>query len=1524
MKNLNGNPVRRAEGEGRRGSVLVLVVGVLALLAIIAVVYSAIGQADRRGSAAVARAKKLDDKAREVADYLAGVVGRDALALRYDYEKTDATGNKIPVVRREATDYPSTDPAMRSRPVAAAGSAAWRQQRFNPEGSAFEKWAVSPGDPRVPSDPFLASTEPTWLGTSADASSGQAKDSFTNLHDWAHISNFAPDGRFVNLSQLRKHGYDATYDQMHEAGSLKLFGPTGNPGYGQLDDNSTPADENIPSHFDSRQRWAYRPINDTRNGPASALWLPYSWADADGDGMADARWFELVDGSDQTAIRELLGMDQGLRLFIAVRAIDLSGLVNVNSALLFSGEGIPTAQLTPTDALPVGLSSAEVDFRRLLSGRDFYDAYTVWYESYLQPAGNGPSNYKNLTRAIAGGVGRSAFNAYLTTLLSGKMPAGAVAGDATGIPKVLGPTNAAGQPLWDFNDQAWSPSKRVQIYDYFGVSPGAGVSTDETNPAAPVASLAGFGLDDEIELRTYNGVNDPARTSRLERVLGGRDATNPIYSPLRDNRPLELEREGRNINRNGSTAAPGLPGEIALLQSATDVRRLITTVNGAAPRLSSVVTPPAAPNDPPPPLSLTEERTDLVSIVENIAQSQTATPADVSRLFNTCADALLPYSEEQNAWQYTAPKYPLGYLAYGNDPELALRLAAHTAINLSDMYDGQGDTSFEPGAFTLVARVGADTGTTPQFPWPRLKLPDARLAPSGVALQNSMVNVYGVEPQPFLTEVAAYAVFWDSPMRDNEWTDHGGVPPAPITIDFAVNEGNPDFLMEVLAFQLYNPFSVTLELSGPNGQLRYYIEYAGRFYALAQVNESTGNIDTSVPVRIPPRETRVFYTMTQATKPQVQARWNAAGTDVAPDFVDKWVRKQLATPAGFNFVDPVHIPMVSPVDGSVQGPTTAGGFNLYDLVGDFYVPPPGETKDRHAVYLWRAMYSGQTGDTPGTNSLFSDVLVDRLRDPTSQGSNPLLRLRRDPGSPPQLKTEISDAFILTGTGNEEDTGYAITLSAVLGRPDGGGATYSIGTLPPWCVERKSGDPDAQYAALNGGVQTPANIVNKTSWVQADFAASFGYKTIAGLAAGQTSGQPLQPRMTTKMESKNGRPMPVNLTGKSYASVMAQLPRADGDSTQFHRVSDLLLPVCVGPSFEQKGGSTSRSKRENSWMTLGESLALALDYDRVPSGRSSKVPTNPRSMYYLFSGDGTATNLPKTERGALVTDDYVPFFDADNDGLYDPAKGDRPRGDGVPLALSLLSATRSVAFGGLNSRVSGVVNINTAPLSVLRLLPLLSPSSDPSAWTATGPLSAQQNAGSDIASTILAYRDKTAVLPRGAGANQYLDFRDTTANTFRGRFNAAAVPNLRETPGFASVGELAVVRDGKWPGNGNTAYREAHNFDRLGIDTQNLSVLGVERGVRNDSGTYQADPVADNPGERLALADAVLNSVTVRSDVYCVWFVVHGYTRADVEGIDQSEPLLPSVQRRYVMVLDRSNVKNPGDRPRVLMLREVPM
>ncbi|MCA9299825.1 MAG: hypothetical protein KDA28_12205, partial [Phycisphaerales bacterium] len=194
----------------RRGTILVLILGILALLSVITAAYVAIGKADRRTGAALRERQSNNEVVDKAVDHVVGVISRDRTS-GYWQRLHGANGpvNAVPV--REAMDHPWTDYNVQSEvfgsdagPVNLFAGLTKDHIRFRPEGSfPLKPNRAAVADPRGPSDPWLASTEPTYLGEVADRDATDWNEYYIDDRDWAHISNFAPDGRPVNLWNLR-------------------------------------------------------------------------------------------------------------------------------------------------------------------------------------------------------------------------------------------------------------------------------------------------------------------------------------------------------------------------------------------------------------------------------------------------------------------------------------------------------------------------------------------------------------------------------------------------------------------------------------------------------------------------------------------------------------------------------------------------------------------------------------------------------------------------------------------------------------------------------------------------------------------------------------------------------------------------------------------------------------------------------------------------------------------------------------------------------------------------------------------------------------------------------------------------------------------------------------------------------------------------------------------------------------------------------------------------------------------------
>jgi hypothetical protein len=84
-----------------------------------------------------------------------------------------------------------------------------------------------------------------------------------------------------------------------------------------------------------------------------------------------------------------------------------------------------------------------------------------------------------------------------------------------------------------------------------------------------------------------------------------------------------------------------------------------------------------------------------------------------------------------------------------------------------------------------------------------------------------------------------------------------------------------------------------------------------------------------------------------------------------------------------------------------------------------------------------------------------------------------------------------------------------------------------------------------------------------------------------------------------------------------------------------------------------------------------------------------------------------------------------------------------------------------------------------------------------------------------------------------------------------------------------------------------------------------------------------DRVAGDAEEQSLLFSGISNMITTRSDVFTVHLRVRTFKRNPDSGVwDATDRERIVDDARYVMVVDRSEVEHPGDRPRILMLQRV--
>jgi hypothetical protein len=187
-----------------------------------------------------------------------------------------------------------------------------------------------------------------------------------------------------------------------------------------------------------------------------------------------------------------------------------------------------------------------------------------------------------------------------------------------------------------------------------------------------------------------------------------------------------------------------------------------------------------------------------------------------------------------------------------------------------------------------------------------------------------------------------------------------------------------------------------------------------------------------------------------------------------------------------------------------------------------------------------------------------------------------------------------------------------------------------------------------------------------------------------------------------------------------------------------------------------------------------------------------------------------------------------------------------------------------------------------------------------------------------------------------------------------------VTRVREARGFKSVGEAAVINFRQPGGSGGALL----NWGATSLRSYSMFRLAEPRATFTSASDDKATALSYYPGvlssrffdrdatkgetapavtagsdrynrlfganvpnayqDKLAVINAAANSLSVRSDIFTVYFVIQGYTPEDCQ-VEGNEPIVPSYAKRFVMVVDRSNVL-PGSatRPRILMLKELPL
>ena len=409
-------------------------------------------------------------------------------------------------------------------------------------GVPYEQWL-----------PFVAPREP--LVTAKDARGHLVLDQAdwtTRVRDWFNVGVTA---------------FNAANPPPHQQIITGRVGAANNPGrrtdalpnFLQLGAFGSPADE-FKVFTSADQAAGLIPAGYAVGQPTPRNLIARTLADADGDGWTDSFWFAAPTSSDRST-----------RQLVAVRIIDNSGMINVNTASRFdrsntlgqtpsdvalvtrresydetdSTAGQPAARRDPA----VGFMNARENdpeyrvnftFRQDLPGTTPpLPARLVYAVSSAAGTPTGgvdvgwnPARWEGGWRPSASATGATAPDAYQPSILE---LTGLVTAARTGQAGTNETNSNRLLPLFDTSTDLgitgstqlygdlFALSRADDRLTYFKAMANGGELVDPIT-ASRIATLTPFGTDDEIELRASNGLNSPQTISRLEIALNGAGA----------------------------------------------------------------------------------------------------------------------------------------------------------------------------------------------------------------------------------------------------------------------------------------------------------------------------------------------------------------------------------------------------------------------------------------------------------------------------------------------------------------------------------------------------------------------------------------------------------------------------------------------------------------------------------------------------------------------------------------------------------------------------------------------------------------------------------------------------------------------------------------------------------------------------------------------------------------------------------------------------------------------------------------
>jgi len=1536
----------------RRGTVLLFALGVLAVISIAALSYVTLVRVDRQASSAVAKTVGYARQESTVIDTMGELIAADLFGNKI--VTTDVPQSLNPGEPSDAPIWPTMFEDGEFRDYTFTNFATFNQNLPGKTSkNAVVNWVLALDQVAPPDDAWLAPLDPMWFqpGTNNDQShwrqvtnlrSGYAYDTNGSPTDYSDDRWIRGDGKYVDLGQI--------FLDYRTIGTEKR----GNPSTNLLDrsvlGNASPDGPVLPRTAAGNVNTApFVTMNFASGNTGNPALEPRDerfWADTDGDLRADARW-QIVDA---------LGNKEGLLWVAAARIVDLSAMVNVNSSI---EGGYPSSSIGD---YAEGRTPADVDLYRLLlddvSGENIVELGRRFNWDLMTLHGTPKANKLSGLSAPAGGT----FSDHLINRLR--------VIDLTNELKNLNPNPSdSGFPIssnwyWepDTASKRLSWAQRLVLWQNVGSAPGRG-PTIET-PLGPVR--AGYSNTDMIDLHAFAGSNNRSMLTDLEETFDGPDDATG-YLPRPEDQASSNVGPLRSRERPGDTRVypsniVGTDARPRADQLRTDPRRLLTTVSGVSDL------------SPVPVLNFKAKLLDGKTSTyygqygNRKVRLGSYTLSNVPEAFQAFVWALAPLATDEYLTASTEPQgggkpwgenvkgsnldlspsyhyggkdYAGGYgipeamalaggqnsVAYGDTSGAAFSVltAAALSLNLVDATDENSDPSVARFVVSntsndvlLSKRIGDVAYLSTRFS--QGDIPVGLLPTDSVGqrvtqvkglekaiadgdqdgidawmdnLQNKEagVTMVGAERTAYIGEVFAAGAFESTadPVIDlTQWADQAGA---------------------MLAVQMINPWKEEVDLSDFELVIMAPSLLVGDRDMSRDENlrfnfPAGSKIDAAEPGLYGER-TFVYINYDPGKGGFPDAYKSVIGRDENDADVDP-IDKSLEDVIVKLSVNVARERLI-PADQTTRDYITANPAFIMMMRN-------GGGNERMTVVLRRKTVAGLSEpavvDVLETDKRFFDypVSID-IRDPAFGFVNNIPYFQAigytNVATPGNIE---NDEFLLNNFGGR----VILTSSATRPIRNAGassGKWFSYAAIQPL--------PDEVHV-LN---MSSYSSIYAHAWL-------YGIPAPAPLAATE-----LVVPITTL---PTGRRVPeTHLAQDMYLQEKNSKTGADAkfaDRSTGAGGWQLFIPNRPLAYVSELGEVSiyantckdNKLKMLDNWATVGQQLRGSIDWTFNPISSTSDNP-------YL---------------GVLDFTRFLPIGPR-----FDDASANLTRDDSLALPLAARVFDCFEALTPADTLAQGRININTAPERVLQVLPLVAP----------GNSTVLPNTN-DRARFVLQYRDAwdptNGVDYFGYNGGTLLQmgqniFGDFGIGNLVRRHDASHDPNLSGpnaqypfTTGFSTAGELAflevwgnqdrgLINDtgGMFPQG--FLYPIAINGNDEGSGgSEPLRVLEGEVGANAKS-----DDIVDDPEERLALYRAVSNIVSSRSDVYGAWFILRGYDPKQIEAIPfeidtmpkeqalekaMDDPrFAPAYESRWFVVFDRSNVRKPTDRPKVILKAQLP-